>query len=366
MTEPTTDMGPPRPRRWHIFVPTIAIVVLVAIYAVYWSAVSREVRAALEDFRISPQHGLIAGWGDLTVGGFPYRIEARFAAPALSAPTTPEAWAWKGEAAEVALLPHNLRHVIVNLRGKQELRYRDLSTARSSENILHTTAEGAWGSYVDMPGAPFGRLAVDVENVEARHRRGANGIDDRIDAKRLQLHLRPAPADTATDTHTAHYDIAVQGDGISLGLAQPVPILGMDIRRLMAQARARNLPNVERLSAVELLERWQAAGGALAISDLIVQWGPLDMMASGELTLDAANRLQGRLDAEIADFEGLLAAMARDGLVREREARIALAGLIMVSQFQGSEPGRVRLPITMNEGRLYLGPLPVAELLPLY
>ena len=363
MTEPTTDMGPSRPRRWHIFAPTIAIVIAVAIYAVYWVAVSREIRAALEDFASTPERGLVVGWRELSMGGFPYRIEARFAAPEAGAPATPEAWAWKGEAAEIALMPHNLRHIIVNLRGAQELRYLDLSLARPVENVLSWTMKGAWASYVDVANAAFGRIAVDIENVEAQHVRGVAAAVDRVDAARLQLHTRPAD-DTASNA--AGYDIAVQGDGIVLDLSQPIPVLGHRIEKIAAQARARNLPRIERVSAVELLKRWRAADGTLAISDLVVKWGPLDMTAYGEVTLDAANRPEGRFDAEVADFEGLLDAMVRDGMVRERDARIALAGLVLVSQFQGSEPGRVRVPVSMTGGKLYLGPLAVAQLSPLY
>ncbi|MDO8837870.1 MAG: DUF2125 domain-containing protein [Parvibaculum sp.] len=360
MTEPTTDMGPPRPRRWHIFAPTIAIVLLIAVYAVYWISVSREIRTALERFEANPERGLVVGWHELSLGGFPYRIEARFAAPEAGAPETPEAWTWKGEAAEIALLPHNLRHVIVNLRGAQELRYLDLSMARPAENILRASMKGAWGSYVDVTDAPFGRLAIDIEDVEADHQRGADGARDRIDAGRLQLHMRPAPEEVAD------YDVAFQADTIVIDLDQKVLTLGPEIRKIVVQARARNLPNIERISAVEQFERWRVAGGALAISDLIVQWGPLDMTARGEVTLDDANRPQGRFDTEIADFEGLLDALVRDGLVQEREARIALAGLLLISQFQGGEPGRVRVPVSMNDGRLYLGPLAIARLSPLY
>ncbi|MEQ8283770.1 MAG: DUF2125 domain-containing protein [Parvibaculum sp.] len=363
MTEPTTDMGPSRPRRWHIYAPTIAIVIAVAIYAVYWTTVSREIRAALERFEASPERGLVVGWRELSMGGFPYRIEARFVAPGAGAPATPEAWAWKGEAAEIALMPHNLRHVIVNLRGPQELRYRDLSTNRAVENVLSWTMKGAWASYVDMPGAALGRIAVDIENVEAQHVRGVVAAVARFDAARLQLHTRPAD-DAASGT--AGYDIALRGDGIALGLGRHIPALGHRIEKIAAQARARNLPRIERVSAVELLEDWRAADGTLAISDLVVKWGPLDMTAYGEVTLDAANRPEGRFDAEIADFEGLLDAMVQDGLVREREARVALAGLVLVSQFQGSEPGRVRVPISMTGGKLYLGPLAIAQLSPLY
>ena len=85
----------------------------------------------------------------------------------------------------------------------------------------------------------------------------------------------------------------------------------------------------------------------------------------GEMTLDTANRPEGRFDAEIADFEGLPMRWCATGWCANAK-RVALAGLVLVSQLQGSEPGRVRVPISMTGGKLYLGPLAVAQLSPLY
>lgn len=367
MTEPVTDVRPPpeRKKRWGIFLPTIGFLLLVAAYTVYWFIVAGEVRKGVEAFAARGEQGLEVSWGTFAVNGYPYRIEAGFTSPAARAPGAPEAWEWRGEAAEFALLPYNLRHVIVNLRGLHILSYRDLTAAPPVRNEARATASAAWGSYVDVEGAPFGRLAIDIEELDARHRRGATNTDDALTAKRFQLHTRPAE-DDVTGAIPGSYDVAVQADGILLEGAQKMPALGQAVEKVAAQARLRDLPETRHVSLVELLREWQATGGTLSISDLIVKWGPLDLTAFGELKLDAGHRLEGQFDAKVTDFEGLLDAMVRDGLVDERDARVALAGLVLVSQFQGNRTDEVRVPVIMREGQLYLGPLAVAKLEPLY
>ncbi len=80
-----------------------------------WCAVADEARESVEGVSARGEEGLVTGWEDFSVGGYPYRIEARFETPAASAPETPEAGEWRGERAAVALLPHNVRHAAVVL-----------------------------------------------------------------------------------------------------------------------------------------------------------------------------------------------------------------------------------------------------------
>lgn len=365
MTDPVTDIRPAPERRWGLFLPTLALGLLVALYTVYWFVVAGEVRKGVENFSATGKEGLVTRWDDFSITGYPYRIEADFISPSASAPDAPEAWAWRGEAAGFALLPYNLRHVIVNLRGKQTLTYRDVSTSERFVNEARATAKTARGSYVDDENAPFGRLAIDIEELDAQHRRGENEAEDGLTAMRFQLHTRPA-ADELAGPIPGSYDVAIQADGIALQSEEKILVLGKNIEKILAQARLRDLPSTPHLSAVELLREWQAIGGVLSISDLIVKWGPLDLTAHGELKLDAQHRLEGQLDAKVTDFEGLLEAMVADGVVDEREARVALAGLVLVSQFQGHRTDEVRIPVIMRDGLLYLGPLSVAKLEPLY
>lgn len=351
--------------RWGIAGPALAFIALVAIYTVYWFTVTGEIRKQVEAFAANPQHGLVTGWGEFSMRGYPYRIEAAFMQPAASAPDAPEAWEWRSERGSVALLPYNLRHAVLTLGREHLIRYREPLNRGFSQNEIRATAEMAQASYVDLKDMPFGRLAIDINDLAAQHVRGASGVSDRATLTRLQLHTRPAMTDR-DELIPATYDFALRAEGITVESEHRVPVLGNDVSHLLMQARLRDVPATRHVSAIELLDAWRDTGGTLAISDLIVKWGPLDLTANGEVSLDRKNRPEGRLNARVTDFKGLVDAMTAEGLVKEDEARIALAGLILVSQFQGNRSDEVQVPIIMDKGRLYLGPLAVAKLAPLY
>lgn len=350
--------------RWGIVGPSLALAALVVLYTVYWVGVSGEVRKAVENFA-ARETRIATSWNDFSVGGYPFRIEAGFVSPTAGAPGAPEEWQWQGEGASLSLLPYNLRHAILTLEGEQRLSYLDLRTRERTRNEARFTAGSARASYVALADRPFGRLAIDIEALEGEHRLGASGETQNMTAKRLQLHARPAETPAGGEVPDS-YDLALQAEDVDVGGAETIPALGRNMTLFLAQTRLRGVPPASHASLVELMREWKAAGGTLAISDLVVKWGPLDLYASGELGLDAAHRPEGQLDARITGFEGLLDAMVEDGIVEEREARVALAGLVLVSQFQGQKSNEVRVPVIMREGRLYLGPLAVAKLEPLY
>lgn len=361
--EKMTDVTEPRSGiRWGIAGPALALLFLVAAYTVYWFIVTDEIRKQVEAFSANPPNGLVTGWSDFSMRGYPYRIEADFRHPALSAPAAPEQWEWRSERAAVALLPYNLRHAVLTFGQEHAITYRDIRNGRTNE--IRATVEKAQASYVDLKDMPVGRIAVDVNGLDAAHSR-AGRESERLRVTRLQLHARPALTEEE-DVLPAAYDFALRTEGVEVEGAQRLPVLGTSIEHLLMQARLRAVPDTPHVSAVELLDAWRNSGGTLAISDLIVKWGPLDLTASGELALDRRNRPEGQLNARVKDFKGLLDAMEREGFVKEEEARLALAGLTLVSQFQGNRSDEVQVPVIMREGRLYLGPLAVAELEPLY
>jgi hypothetical protein len=351
--------------RWGIIGPSLAFAVFVAAYSVYWFTIAGEVRKAVETYAVRSEKEVVTSWDGFTVGGYPFRIKAQFAAPKAAAPATPEKWEWQGEGAHFALQPYNLRHMVLTLEGEQRLSYRDLRTAARATNEARFMAGSAQASYVLLEDRPFGRLAIDIEALKGKHRLGANDTTEELTAKRLQLHARPAESHEGIE-EPGSYDIALQAEDVNVESTTKIPALGPRMEFFLAQTRLRGLPPGNYVSLVELMRDWQAAGGTLAISDLAVKWGPLDLYASGELSLDARRRPEGRLDARVTDFEELLDALVKDGIVQEREARIALAGLVLVSQFQGKESNEIRMPVIMREGKLYLGPLVIAKLEPLY
>jgi hypothetical protein len=373
-TPPEAKLPKPRPPL-RVFFPMIAVFTVFALYSGYWYIVAGKLRTALDAFAISPHQGDVAlGWSDLTIGGYPYRIAATFTAPVATAPLAPEDWSWQADSAEVDFLPYNFHHLVLKIGGEQTLQYKDVSGPSPKQHILRATAAGGtWASYVDVPGTPIGRLAVDIDNLVAEMDGGPkSGGGQRFAAGRLQLHMRPAEESAKSGeapilaSLAGSYDLALQGDDMAIDRADALPVLGPKIDLIAVQARLRNVPRSEHASLVELSRNWLQRGGALAVSDLVVKWGPLDMWAQGELTLDADARPKGTFEAEIANYPGLVEALVKARLVRDRDAQLAKVGLGLVAELQGTNDGRIRVPIVMTDGKLYLGPLFITKLEPVY
>ena len=353
--------------RARIFLPAIALAVLAALYSVYWYVMAGKTREFLETFATEHQSGNVAiNWGGLAISGYPYRIEANFAALAVSAPNAPEDWSWSAQSLDADFLPYSLNHVVLKVGGEQMLQYRDATKEGGKRHTVRVTAEGTWASYVNLKDAPFGRLAIDINNLVALKDGTAPSTDQRFAAGRLQFHTRPAEPAKGSPAADVSYDVAIQGNDMALDNSDAPRVLGPRIDIIAAQARIRNLPRTTNASPIEFGRAWATGGGVVTISDLQIKWGPLDLWAQGELSLDAEARPQGRLEASVADYAGLLKALVKNKVISAKDERIATVGLGIVAELQGDQAGRVRVPVTITEGKIFLGPVLVAKLEPLF
>lgn len=95
---------------------------------------------------------------------------------------------------------------------------------------------------------------------------------------------------------------------------------------------------------------WAEAGGHVEIRGLTVLWGPLRFSGAGEMRPDSEGGLRGPLRGRLEGFSEAAGLLARAGIISQSEARNA-----------GNPLGRdVELPISLDRGRLMLGPLPLA------
>ena len=90
------------------------------------------------------------------------------------------------------------------------------------------------------------------------------------------------------------------------------------------------------------------------------------MTGQGEVTLDEKGRPEGQFRTSVGNLDGLITALVDAGIVTRQSAGLAFAGMAALSSLQGEEPGRIRLPVAMKEGVLFLGPIAAARLDPLY
>ena len=169
-------------------------------------------------------------------------------------------------------------------------------------------------------------------------------------AKTLTLHAnrdraRPAADDAVLVTATVDGIASQFLDGL-VGNTEPGGVsIEASIPRidtLRPSAQAPPFPPVE---------RWRRAGGAVHVARAEGVKGAFKLAVSGDLSLDDAHRLAGRVDAAIEGAQPLL-------------AHVQLPS--MAGNFLKLSAGTLKLPLAMANGRVSIGPFAVARLLPLY
>ena len=95
-------------------------------------------------------------------------------------------------------------------------------------------------------------------------------------------------------------------------------------------------------------ENWRASGGEILIDQWDMKRGEQALALKGSLSLDETHRLNGKIDFSAT---GLGETLKESGLS-------ILGGSIGA--------GSVKLPLTLNKGRVLIGPLKLAEIPPLY
>lgn len=373
MTIPSTQEQTPGKRKWlgswGIYLPTIALVLFVGLYWLFWNHMAGVLQTRVEDFRKNGDGtGLVSEWESFNVSGFPYRMQGLFVKPQLSDPETPSNWRWAGEKLTVALLPYNLKHIILLPEGEQTLHYFSGAGTASRQHTLRLTTGNARASYVVVPGS-FGRIAVELEKLRLSD--GLTELEDEsgaaplmgLDADRAQFNLQPA---SEPDSAPGDADVALQLENARFDFLSDNPIFDSPLDFVGVEGQVRNFPIQPETDIQGVIRQWAEAGGSVEINALSVKWGTLDAMATGQLHLDTLHRPEGVLDAEFINPEAFVKTLVEKGVVLRQNASFALAGIQAISKFQGATDGRVKLPVIFKDGKLYLGPLKVSTIDPLY
>ena len=144
---------------------------------------------------------------------------------------------------------------------------------------------------------------------------------------------------------TADYKIGSKIEGFTFapldaasGNSSP---LNLELQGIIAKA-----PLVPQKDWRNAVEDWRQAGGALKIILFDLVKGPMHLGLKGDVGLDESHRTNGKLEAA---FQGL------DTIAAQFGAR-NLAGFVKSG----------KLPMLMTNGKLYIGPLPVLNLAPVY
>ena len=286
---------------------------------------------------------------DRSIGGYPFRIEVVCPSLALQHP--------RGSLSvgRVVVLAqaYDLRLVKAEIAGP----------LRAAEGDV--VVEGAW------------RLAEASLRLSAAAQRFALAVDEPafrftggpvenlpVSARRFEAHVRPDP-------QRAEAEGAYNASLSALGTVLPVLddlVGGREAADVTADTTVTRVTDIDRGTLPERLERWRAEGGRVELGQVTLLKGGRRVEARGDLGLDELHRVQGTLQASAAGLEGLLGSITRGGLGAGVIG--ALTGRPRAPSPREAGPAALAAlpPLRFENGRLYLGPLPVPglRLAPLY
>lgn len=370
--------------RFRIFIGVLAA--LLVAYSLFWYVTADKARTDIAAWIKAQQDaGHDIRYSSLDVGGYPYRIEVQVKDLVIKGKSDNTAWALASPHFAAVSLMWNIDHQVL---------FADRLT-------LDMTAAGA-------PGA-----ATTTQTLIAEDMRASIVADDNEDPLRISLtaaSLTMEGHDTGTDTGTLakgapapalvvpiakgvqfkdmqfHWRAASEAvrekgaaddSGIQEPLAWQVAFMsngvhypgleqgpyGADIQKLSLVFEMRGAGIAPGVSPAGIAA-WRDHGGTLELTSGEIKWGQLDASMTGSVTLDQDYRPLGAFAALVKGYEPLIDHLIKSGGIEHQEAKTVKSTLDSIIAADTDNDGRLRIPLTLQAGRLMLGPLPIAVLEP--
>lgn len=334
----TSSAPPPTTRIWPYAL--VAAGVLVLLYTGGWLYLATMARdAAMDWVEARRAEGYAVRFDSMEEAGYPLSVRLDVVNPGIGAPNSPAPWGWEGETMEIAMAPWNWGSVTVNTGGKQMLAWTVPGTGMASftgnAGQVSVAFDGDGFDIVvddlsltgDKP--EIGGLAVAAAKVMAGRRDSGGG--------QLDLHL----------------------SGLELPRFVSSP-LGDNVRELTLEARL--LGDLGAGPVPDSLEAWRDGGGTVEIKRFAVRHGPMALKADGTLALDGDLQPIGAFTARIEGFFAIVDALQNIGMIKGRDAVMAKMILgVMSRRSQNGGPATLNLALTLQDRRLFAGPVGLME-----
>ena len=388
MTYAPRDSRPPPPRKgrpWLIASPLIAVLILAALWTAFWFYAAARANTAIAEWRTrEAQAGRSFTCASQSIGGFPFRLEVECGEPNFELQNLVPPTLLAAKQAKVVAQVYDPTLLIGEFAGPMLVGEAGKPASMSANwSLLQTSVRG-------LPGTPE-RASIVVENPEfSRAARAA--MEPVAGAKHLEIHGRALPR-AANDTAAAELYIrlaAASAPAIHQSLVRPtdadIGIVVTGLRDLAPKpwiVHLRDLADTKgqieikqaRLSQADILA---TGAGALTISP--------DGLLNGQITLTVVglDKLMNLLGLEEAvtqylaqrggglNMDRITCGLDRllpglGGAVRGNTGNIAAAGIAMLGEPRELEGKKaIGLPLRFADGNVFLGPLQVGRMSPLF
>lgn len=357
----------PRRRPWLIALPLVLVIALGAAWIALWYFMAAQTEKRLEDWRVQQAAaGRAFTCQSQSVGGFPFRIEARCTDAAVDLKDAQPPIAIRAKEIVAVAQVWDPKFIIVEFAGP--LTAGDPGAAP----YLTATWNLAQASVRGTPDTPE-RASISIDGLKLDGARG-----NLFAAQHAEFHAR---VQYGSWPHNPAIDLAVKlaaatAPAVHAAAAQPFDADILSVLHGMKDLTPKPMP--------VWLRDWQASGGRLEIQKARLAQGEALAGATGALALTPQGRLDGTLQLTVAGVERLLPALGGAAVAPAANAldRIApglaqrvpalqpsmSAGLLAMlgkpAEIEGKKGAEV--PVKFQNGAASFGPIPLGQVPPAF
>ena len=318
-----------------------ALVLAAIVYSAAWWIAADRLRGALDGWAADMRaRGWSVSYERVRIGGYPGPLAPVVEAPSIAAP----GWRWQGPRIAARAWPWSPSRV---------------AFAAPGEHLIHRGGAGAAPIRVRLGRAdgvlrrPAAETRIDLALGAVAIRAPGAGLPPAIAGveARIVLPDLPGRADAGRGPEPP-------GPSIALGLSG-VELAGSDRGIEALSLAAKLIGPVPRAPTARTLAKWRDGGGAVEIGEAALRSGRARVEGSGTLALDRDLQPIAAFSFTIAGRGDLLRLLVALGAVEPRDAGAIGLGLQLLS---GASKAAGAVPVTVQDRRLYLGPLSLTRL----
>ena len=333
--------------------PVLGLVAAFVLYGAAWFGAALILQDQAQRWiEAQKSSGLSVSHGDPLLSGFPKRVIVSYPEWETSAPATSGGWTWRTSAIQLWAKPWTPFRFTVDLTGQHSL-----SGLWTLPGIaVWITAQQFDIQPVLTTSGQVAEIAVEIAALSGADEPSRTAFASVATASWNVTRLANANASEPPLWRTA---VSVTNASVP-GLGQIGPFAPTINSLKITADMTRPVGSGPLPSA---LEAWRQDGGTLELRDFTLDWPPLSISASGTVAVDANLQPIGALSAKFRGFFETVDTMASQGLVRSSEASMARIVLGLMSRKpDGGGPPEINLAVTVQNQKLYTGPLPLLDL----
>ncbi|MDE0333993.1 MAG: DUF2125 domain-containing protein [Defluviicoccus sp.] len=338
---------------------TAALIGLAAVvYSAAWWVAADRFRGELDGWAADMRgRGWSVSYDLARIEGYPASLTAVVEVPSIGAPEKAGGWRWRGPRMTAKVQPWNFGRIALDGAGDHRFQ-----AGGADEDPVRVAMGNAFGLVLRLADAEATKIVLRLGDIAIDAPGGT--LPRRVEDAEATVLLpdRPGRADAGRGPEPAGPTVTLGLRDVDFGEAAS----GGRLRAIdEASLTAKLIGPLPRGATATSLAVWRDGGGTLEIGEVSLRSGKTKGKGSGTVALDRNLQPLAALSIRVEGYADLVRSLVAHGWLTGRDAGAIRLGLDLFARASTGQPGTVALPITVQNRRLFLGPISAMRLPPI-